>query len=145
MNTKRELFALIYFQSKIWVIGGSLDGNCIYTIKTYNLTENKWTTVDAKLQSKRSSHSAIVHNQSFFVVGGHNQNKPLSSVEVYSSETNQFSFVSQMNPARAFFGSSIFNNSLIVFGGMKLNLLTLLKFMTLKTKFGQKVQVYHFR
>ena len=117
MNTKRRSFALIYFQEKIWAIGGvAPNRRCLNTIETYNLAENRWTTLDIKLLSKRRCHSAVVYNQKFFVVGGYYRNA-LSSVEVYSSETDQFSFVSSMSQARSFFGCNIFNNSLVVFGG----------------------------
>ena len=116
MNTKRSEFALIYFQSKVWAIGGCSTSDCIDTIESYNLAENKWTTLDTKLLSKRCGHCAVVHNKKIFVIGGFNQ-VDLSTVEVYSSETNQFSFLSRMSQARASFGCSIFSNNLIVFGG----------------------------
>ena len=130
MNTKRELFALIYFQDKIWAIGGRSREASIDLIEIYNLAENKWTTLDTKLQSKRFGHSAVVHKKKLFVIGGFYQDS-LSSVEVYSSETNQFSFVSPMSKARIYFGCSVFNNSLIVYGG-RLN----------KTEITESVEVY---
>ena len=119
MNTKRNNFALIYFEDKIWAIGGYSNGTTIYldTIENYSLAENKWTTTNTKLLSKRCGHRAVVHNKKFFVIGGCNDNGLLSSVEVYSSETNQFSVISPMSQARAYFGCSLFNNNLIVFGG----------------------------
>ena len=117
MNTKREAFALIYFQDKMWAIGGYSNKTAIDTIETYDLAKNSWTTIDTKLLTKRCGHSAVVQKNKVFVIGGIYQFYQLSSVELYSSETNQFSFVSPMSQARAFFGCSIFNNSLIVFGG----------------------------
>ena len=41
----------------------------------------------------------------------------MSSVEVYSAETNQFSFVHQMSLARSFFGCRIIGNNIYVLGG----------------------------
>ena len=117
MNTKRASFPLIYFQDKTWAIGGVSNGICLDTIETYDLSENKWTTIDTKLLSKRCSHSAIVHNNKFFVIGGVNENKTRSSVEVYSSVTNQFSFVSSMNISRTDFGCCVVNSRLYVIGG----------------------------
>ena len=119
MNTKRSNFALIYFDDKIWAIGGYSNGTHLDTIETYNLAENKWTTANTKLLSKRSDHRAAVHNKKFFVIGGGNKNGNLSSVEVYSSETNQFSFVSSMNLRRANFGCCLCNSSLYVVGGIE--------------------------
>ena len=116
MNIKREAFALIYFHNRIWAIGGYNGHDSLDTIEKYNLTDNKWTNVDTKLLSKRCCHRAVVNHKKFFVIGGFNQDY-LPSVEVYSSETDQFSFVSPMSQARVYFGCSIFNNNLIVFGG----------------------------
>ena len=118
MNTKRSCFLLIYFQKKVWAIGGYSNGTNLDTIETYQLSENKWTTIDTKLLSKRSGHSAVVHNNKFFVVGGENRNGMLSSVEVYSGETNQFSFVKPMNIGRSYFGCCIVNSKLYVIGGI---------------------------
>ena len=98
-------------------IGGRSNQAYFDRIETYNLAENKWTTVDTKLISKRYGHSAIVHDKKFFIIGGLYLNIDYNSVEVYSSETKQFSFVSPMSQARSFFGCSIFNKKLIVFGG----------------------------
>ena len=122
MNTKRCSFALIYFQDEIWALGGFSNESSQDAIETYNIADNRWTTVDTKLLSKRCGHSAVVHNKKFFVIGGVDQgdfdeNRELSSVEVYSSVTNQFSFVSPMSRARVNFGCSVFNNKLVVFGG----------------------------
>ena len=117
MNTKRSRLALIYFQNKIWAMGGTTKRIINDSIETYDLAENKWTIINVKLLKKRHGHQAVVHNKKFFVIGGLSLNEALSSVEIYSSETNQFSFVSPMSQARAFFGCSVFNNTLIVFGG----------------------------
>ena len=115
MNTKRRACALIYFQDKLWVNGG-MNTTYMETIEIYDLAENRWTINDTKLLSQRAQHGALVHNKKFFVIGGENKDGVLSSVEIYSSETNQFSFVSPMVQARSMFGCSIFNNKLIVFG-----------------------------
>ena len=117
MNTKRGAFPLIYFQEKIWAIGGWSNGTSIDTIETYELSENKWTTIDNKLLSKRSGHNAVVHNKKFFVIGGKNDNGQLSSVEVYSSVTNQFSSVACMKIGRSYFGCCIVKSRLYAIGG----------------------------
>ena len=118
MNTKRSSLSLIYFQDKIWAIGGLSNGITFDTIETYDLSENKWTIIDTKLSSERCGHSAVVNNNKFFVIGGDSYNGTLSSVEVYSSETNQFSFVASMNIGRANFGCCIVNSKLYVIGGV---------------------------
>ena len=70
MNTKRWVLALIYFQDKIWAIGGISNKTSVDTIESYNLAENKWTTLNTKLLSKRCGHRVVVHNEKFFVIGG---------------------------------------------------------------------------
>ena len=118
MNTKRGMFALIYFQNKIWAIGGYSGKNFLNTIETYDLAKNIWTTIDTKLLSKRDGPSATVHNTKVFVIGGCNTGGVLSSIEVYSSETNQFSFVNSMSLSRTNFGCCIVNSSIYVIGGI---------------------------
>ena len=111
-------FPLIYFEDKLWAIGGWSNETFLDTIESYDICENKWTTIGTKLLSKRCDHSAVVHNKKFFVIGGENEDGMLSSVEMYSSETNQFSFVSSMNLSRAFFGCCIVNSRLYAIGGL---------------------------
>ena len=118
MNIKRSDFPLIYFQGEIWAIGGWSNGGYINTIEIYDICENKWNTVDTKLLLKRSSHRAIVHDKKFFVVGGENVDGILSSVELYSNDTKQFSFVTSMNFSRSDFGCCIVNSRLYAIGGI---------------------------
>ena len=118
MNTKRSRFPLVYFQNKVWAIGGHSNKNVLDTIETYDVGENRWTTIDKKLLQNRYGHSAVVHNKNLYVIGGYTKgNLVISSIEVYSSETNQFTFVTPMNQARTYFGCSIFNNKIYVIGG----------------------------
>ena len=118
MNTKRCKFSLVYFQERVWAIGG-IDGVKQFstdTIETYDLSKNSWTMSDVKLLQKRNGHSAAVYRNKIFVVGGEHYGI-FYSVEVYSSETNQFSFVTSMKIPRAFHRCCIVNSSLYVIGG----------------------------
>ena len=117
MNTKRSSFSLTYFQNKVWAVGGVSNGKVLDKIETYDIGENRWTTIDKKLLQNRFAHSAVVHNKNFYVIGGFTKTCAISSIEVYSSETNQFSFVTPMNQARGYFGCSILNNKIYVIGG----------------------------
>ena len=118
MNTSRCAFALTYFQDKVWAIGGDSNMNLLDTVETYDLGENKWTAADVRLLQKRAGHSAVVHDKKFFVIGGiSDMIKETCSVEVYSSVTNQFTCVAEMNLARSYFGCSLIGNNIFVFGG----------------------------
>ena len=66
---------------------------------------------------KQKGHSALAHNKKFFVVGGCDQTEIISSVEVYSADANEITFVKSTNQGRAFFGCCFFNASLNVIGG----------------------------
>ena len=121
MKNKRVDFTLTYFEGKIWAIGGynytNGTGTWLDTIETFDITQNKWTTSNLKLQSKRSGHSTVAYDKKLFVIGGGNEQHIISSVEVYSSKTNQFSFVAEMNIPRFSFGCCIVDSSLYVIGG----------------------------
>ena len=121
MNNKRVNFTLTYFQGEIWAIGGynSLYGSDTWldTIEKFDIIQNKWTTSHLKLLTKRCGHSTVAYDQKLFVIGGGSERHVISSVEVYSSKTNQFSFVAEMNIPRYNFGCCIVNLSLYVIGG----------------------------
>ena len=122
MNTKRFCFTLTYFQQKVWAIGGcdkKFNGKSFDTIETYNFADDKWSIIDVKLLVNRKGHSAIAYNDSLFVIGGQNKNEgPLSSVEVYSHVTKQFSFVSAMKIPRSLFGCCLLDSNIYATGGM---------------------------
>ena len=88
INAKICEFALVYFQHKLWATGGFSGKTRLNTIESCDLAQNKWTTVDTKLLSKRCGHSALVDNKKLFVIGGKNKSGILTSVDVYSEETN---------------------------------------------------------
>ena len=75
MNTKRRSFPLVYFQNKVWAIGGLSNKIVLDTIETYDVGENRWTTIDKKLLQNRYGHSAVVHNKNFYVRGGFFRNR----------------------------------------------------------------------
>ena len=121
MNTKRSYFTLTYFQQKVWAIGGydTVESNSFDTIETYNLAEDNWSIIDVKLLKKRLGHSTVAYNDKLFVIGGHNSNEgTLSSVEVYSNVTNQFSYVSAMKIQRSLFGCCLLDSKIYATGGM---------------------------
>ena len=121
MNTKRFQLTLTYFQEKIWAVGGFNNSNGTYTwldtIETFDITQNKWTTSHLKLLTKRCGHRAVAYDEKLFVIGGDSEEHVISSVEVYSSKTNQFSFVAAMNIPRFNFGCCIVDSRLYVIGG----------------------------
>ena len=121
MNTKRFEFTLTYFQGKIWAIGGCNNSNefgtWLDTIETFDITQNKWKTSNLRLLTNRCGHSTVAYDEKLFVIGGDSKEHVLSSVEVYSSKTNQFSFVAKMNIPRFNFGCCIVNSNLYVIGG----------------------------
>ena len=118
MNARRCAFALTYFQGKVWAIGGASSKKVLDTVETYDLGENKWTTSDVRLLQKRVGHGAAIHGKKIFVIGGIiNKVEETRSVEVYSSVTNQFTRVAEMNLARSYFGCSVLGNKIFVFGG----------------------------
>ena len=121
MNTKRVELTLTYFQGKIWAIGGynrlNDTNTWLDTIETFDLAQNKWTVSHLRLLTKRCGHSTVAYDKKLFVVGGESKQHTIPSVEVYSSITSQFSFVSEMKIPRYNFGCCIVNSSFYVIGG----------------------------
>ena len=123
MNTRRCQFTLTYFQGKVWAVGGFDVTNNVETwydsIETFNLATNKWTTSDLKLITERCGHSTVAHREKLFVIGGENYPDYVSSVEVYSSVTNEITCVAPMNIARFRFGCCLVNSKVYAIGGRK--------------------------
>ncbi|XP_068244853.1 attractin-like protein 1 [Palaemon carinicauda] len=69
---ERSSHATVLINNEIWVIGGYS-----FTVKPfllrYNLTEDKWTSVETKSikePSARYGHTAVVYNESIYMYGG---------------------------------------------------------------------------
>ena len=112
-------------------------------VYTYDIANDKWETMGTDVM-ERAYHSAVLHNDSIFVMGGKrlaNSSKSeflVDGVEVLDIEGFKL-VVDRINPHRAVnFGSVVHSDNLFVFGGStKIGLND-------QREFSEKVHMYNF-
>ena len=97
MMMSRAHFPLVYFNGKILAIGGNSENyGVLDTIESYDIRTKRWTTWSAKLLDKLWCHSAIAVDDKLYVFGGLHQYNECTTVEMYSAESGQFTYVKPM-------------------------------------------------
>jgi N-acetylneuraminic acid mutarotase len=88
MPTAREGMKLVWFENRIWAIGGS-DGSHTNKVESYDPASDTWQT-EASLQSSRWWPVSWVANGRIYVGGGKDGSSVLNSIEVYDPATKQW-------------------------------------------------------
>ena len=90
MPTARDGGRLVWFENRIWVIGGRDDGSdAINKVESYDPSSNSWQS-EASLPTARIWPVAWVANDRIYVGGGTNGSY-LSSIDVFDPSTNKWS------------------------------------------------------
>ncbi|XP_054161306.1 kelch-like protein 5, partial [Oppia nitens] len=97
LTTKRDLFSLISYDSKLYAIGG-YNGKTLNSIETYDTLTNKWQSI-APMNIIRHQHDATVIQNTIYVCGGLNGNV-FKTCEYYSLTTNEWHFAQPMATER---------------------------------------------
>jgi len=125
--------ALVWYDNKVLATGGRFgdhfETNLIFK---FDPDEGIWTSwfecLDGKerkmmMRYKRFGHSAVVAHDKLYIVGGIGHDRECQdSVEMYSKETQRFTFVRRMINPRAFFGCCAIDDAIFVFGGRGIQL-----------------------
>ena len=95
IETRREEFAAVEFQNKVWVVGGfgiNEEGyqGALDTIQVHDPVKKTTFKSTVKMLQARKSHKVVAYNNKLFVFGGCCDYMPLNSVEMYSPETDKF-------------------------------------------------------
>ena len=120
IKIKRELFAVVHYLNKVWIIGGKKhDRNRkrLNTVKVYDPVRKNQILSPIKLNEARSDHKAIVYKNKLFVFGGYGKDRFLNSVEMFSPENQKFVMVAPMKIARSNFACCRVGNLVYVIGG----------------------------
>uniref|UniRef100_A0A3P8WCH7 Kelch-like family member 18 n=2 Tax=Cynoglossus semilaevis TaxID=244447 RepID=A0A3P8WCH7_CYNSE len=101
MGASRSAAGVTLFDGRIFVSGGH-DGLQIFnTVEYYNHHTDRWHTVQAAMLNKRCRHGAAPLGSHMYVVGGYDGSGFLSSAEVFSSASGQWSLLVAMNTRRS--------------------------------------------
>ena len=116
--TKRSFFSLVYFNGSILALGGSSGQyEILDTIESFNIKTKKWSLWPTRLLQKRSSHVAVGYDDRFYVFGGRINHKITGSIEMYSQQTDQFTYVTPMPFRMHSFGYCKRNECIYLMGG----------------------------
>ena len=124
-NNYSTCFAIVHYFNQFWIIGGKEDNDENYgcsepvnKIRIYDPVSKTTSLSPVKMIQARYEHRVIVYKKKLFVFGGlDSEYDSLSSVEMYSLETNKFVMMAPMKYARSRFACCRVGNLVYVFGG----------------------------
>lgn len=73
----------------IFVVGGRQGTHNVRTVEAYDTQSNTWTVMN-NINVQRSSHQVVALNGKLYVIGGHDGDKKMSSVEVFQPEDSDY-------------------------------------------------------
>ena len=131
MNQKRDGHAAVVCNGGIYVMGGDNGGsdlNCMERIDandflrssltTTTTHESSWTALTCRLSTHRFGCCAVaVHNRYIVVMGGHNNDGYLSSVDIIDTNSHTVTAGPSMTVPRQFCASAVIGHRIFVVGG----------------------------
>ena len=131
MNQKRDRHAAVVCNGGIYVLGGDNGGsdlNCMERIDANDLLrsslttttthESSWTALTCRLSTHRFGCCAVaVHNRYIVVMGGHNNDGYLSSVDIIDTNNHTVTAGPSMTVPRQFCASAVIGHRIFVVGG----------------------------
>ena len=116
LSDVRASFPLVHFKNKILAIGGwNKTVKNHSTIESFDIKTKKWEAWSTKLLEGRCDHGAVAFDDKFYVFGGVGDTV-LTSVEMYSIETGQFTYVKPMPTPLRYITYCKVENSICLFG-----------------------------
>ena len=116
IRTKRRYFSVVYYLNKIFIVGG-FDDAVLNSIEVYDPISKTQVLSPIKMNEARCDHKVIAYKKKLFVFGGYDKDGHLSSVEMFSPETNKFVMMAPMKTVRSSFGCCRVGNLVYVIGG----------------------------
>ena len=118
MPTSRHGAQLVWFENRIWTIGGSFgsSGSETNKVESYDPATDTWLT-ESPLITARNWAVAWVANGRIYVGGGLYNSNQLSSIESYNPITKKWSSVGNFPENKYVAGMVVLNNKAYVIGG----------------------------
>ncbi len=116
MPTARCDHKLVWFENRIWAIGGH-DGTNSKKVESYDPLTDSWQT-EASLTTARRMPTAWIADGRIYVGGGNN-GSPISSIEVYDHRTNLWTNAGNFPENKYAAGAVVLNNKVYVIAGQR--------------------------
>lgn len=118
MPSERFGHCTVVFKDKVWIVGGKSQlAISIKTVDCYDLINNEWIPGDSELLHARYNAAATVYDNKIFVIGGHNDQQILNSVEYYDLTDKKWKEFAPLLYPREGANAVVHNDSLYVIGG----------------------------
>jgi hypothetical protein len=115
MTIARHGHKLVYFKSKIWVIGGG-NGTNLANIDSYDPVSDSWTA-EASMNTARSWPSAWVANDLIYACGGSTSGGQLGTCEFYDPTSQKWSITSELPQPKYAADAVVLENQVYIFAG----------------------------
>ncbi|XP_054713920.1 influenza virus NS1A-binding protein homolog B-like isoform X2 [Uloborus diversus] len=116
MSSARCAVGTAELEGKLLVCGGYDRGECLKTVEAYDMSTNKWTTMQP-MKVPRGRFNAAVVNNKVYAVGGCDGQKDLSSAEYWDPETSSWKQLPNLPVVRSHAGVCSIDKKLYVIGG----------------------------
>ncbi|KJP87838.1 hypothetical protein AK88_02442 [Plasmodium fragile] len=123
LNCVRHSASAAIFNNMIFVLGGK-DGIGDYgkvhkSMEVLNLKDKKMKWIMGKpLKQARLGHATVIFQDKLYAIGGSTGVKDLSSVEIYDFQRGEWTGGPSLNFSRSNFVVFVWNNQLVVYGGV---------------------------
>ena len=108
MPQARRAHAAVAMAGKIYVSGGSMDGNLITdTVVVFDPQADTWTE-SASMSQPRQFHASAAIGGKLYVFGGYSDDGPTASVEAFDPTSNTWAHVSELSDVRDEFAAVAF-------------------------------------
>ena len=104
MPTARHGLKLVWFDNRIWAVGG-YDGLYTNTAESFDPLSNSWRT-EASMTTKRNRPFTFVANGEIFVAGGNDGSSSLNSIEAYDPTTNRWKICGNF-PSKTYYSDAV--------------------------------------
>ena len=115
MPTARRDHKLVWFENRIWALGGWTSTSS-KKVESYDPHTDSWQT-EASLTTARQRPAAWVANGTIFVGGGRDGSTNLNSIEVYDPTTKQWSDAGNFPEYKFMAGSVVLDDKVYVIAG----------------------------
>lgn len=128
MPTPRSWTQAVYYNSKIYVVGGCSSSvyrnfsNEVSTVEVYDVITNTWNTKSSMIQP-RVGAAVVEFNGKIYVFGGFNNSywSANNTAEVYDISSDKWSLLPNMPVGVSWTKATVSNNKIFVLGGVGYN------------------------
>ena len=116
MPTARHGVKLVWFNNRIWLIGGRSNNAYLNKVESYDLQTDSWKT-ETSLAFARNWPVAWVANGKIYAGGGRDDSSYLKSIEVYDPDTKKWSIAGNFPENKVVADAVVLNDQVYVIAG----------------------------